>query len=119
VPLLGVTCQESVRRLRKAQECDFGGGIANQPINMEVVDMRLYGIWCKDAKNNNGDWLRELPSNVQDGGEAILVYTSQSAAQQRAAEHYGFGSYADVKVNGWAEVRLVGESVHKVSAITN
>lgn len=33
----------------------------------------FYGIWCYDAK----DWLRELPSTVDDGGIAIIGYTSK------------------------------------------
>lgn len=63
--------------------------------------MQLYGIWCKDEK----EWLKELPSTVYDGGEAILAYTSRQAAQKRAAEHYGFDSYTEVHKADWAEVR--------------
>lgn len=65
----------------------------------------LYGIWCKDLNNNKGDWYRELPSKVDDGGIAILAYTSQREAKKRAAQEYGFDTYAEVKKNDWCEVR--------------
>ena len=78
--------------------------------------MKLYGIWCKDLKLNKksgryrGDWLRELPSNVDDGGIAMLVFASLREAQSRAAKHYGFDSYTEVKKNGWCEVRSLTTS---------
>lgn len=66
--------------------------------------MKLYGIWCKDEKNNKGDWLREFPSKVEDGGIAILAFTSKREAQRRAADNYGFGTYSEAKKNDWVEV---------------
>lgn len=72
----------------------------------------FYGIWCYDNPRdyNKADWLRELPSKVADGGEAILVYTSIRAAQHRAAEHFGFDTYTEVKKNGWAIVKPLTEA---------
>lgn len=67
--------------------------------------MKFYGIWCKDE--GDGDWLRELPSRVQDGGEAIIAYASIRAAWSRAAGHYGYHSYTAVKRDGWCEVRAL------------
>lgn len=67
--------------------------------------MKLYGIWCKDEKKNRGDWLREFPSNVQDGGIAILAFTSKRQAQRRAADNYGFDTYSEAKKNDWVEVK--------------
>jgi hypothetical protein len=69
--------------------------------------MTLFGIWCKDTN----DWLRELPSKVDDGGEALLVFTSKRAAQRRAAKHYGFAAYAEAKRKDWCEVRLLTQEV--------
>ena len=60
--------------------------------------MKVYGVWCKDKNGNKGDWLRELPSNVDDGGIAA-----------RAAKHYGFDSYSEVKKNDWCEVRPLSD----------
>lgn len=61
--------------------------------------MKLYGIWCKDEK----DWLRELPSKVDDGGEAILAFQFLSEAKARAAQHYACDTYAEAK-RQWCEV---------------
>lgn len=75
----------------------------------------VYGVWCKDLKLDKkrgtyrGDWLRELRSNVDDGGIAVLAFTSIREAQARAAKHYGFDTYSEVKAAGWCEVKpLVG-----------
>jgi hypothetical protein len=67
--------------------------------------MKLYGIWCKDLNNSKGGWYRELPSKVDDGGIAILAYTSQRKAKRRAAQEYGFDTYAEAVRNDWVEVR--------------
>ena len=72
--------------------------------------MKLYGIWCKDLNNNNGDWLRELPSKVNEGGEAILAFTSIQAARARAADHYHYQSYTRVAKDDWAEVVLLNDA---------
>ena len=71
--------------------------------------MKLYGIWCKDLKDCRGDWLRELPSSVDDGGIAMLVFTSKRAAEERAAKNYGFDTYAQARKNDWGEVRSLTE----------
>lgn len=65
----------------------------------------IYGIWCKDENGNKGDWLRELPSNVDDGGIAILAFLTKRAATTRAAKHYGFTTYAEAVCRDWCEVR--------------
>ncbi len=71
--------------------------------------MKLYGVWCKDI-GTQGDWLRELPSKVQDGGTAILAFASEREAKRRAAVHYGFGAYSEAKAMNWCEVKpLAGE----------
>lgn len=62
---------------------------------------RLYAIWGEDIE----DFIRELPSKVNDGGEAILVFTNERAAKQRAADHYGFATYAEAHRCAWATVR--------------
>jgi hypothetical protein len=67
--------------------------------------MKLYGIWCKDLKDCRGDWYRELPSKVDDGGVAILAFTSMRQAQKRAAQEYGFDAYSEARKNDWVEVR--------------
>lgn len=61
----------------------------------------MWGIWCKDIN----DWLREMPSGVDDGGAAILAFTSKREACRRAGKHYHFGSYTEAKKNDWCEVR--------------
>lgn len=65
----------------------------------------MWLIWCFDANDGKGDWLRELPSKVDDGGEAVLAFTSQLKARQRAAKHYGFDTYGEMRRAGWCEVR--------------
>jgi hypothetical protein len=67
--------------------------------------MKLYGIWCYDLRDGKGDWYRELRSNVDDGGIALLVFASIHKAKSRAAQEYGFDTYAEAKKNGWVEVR--------------
>lgn len=67
--------------------------------------MKLYGIWCTDLNDNKGDWYRELPSKVDDGGIAILAFTSQREAKSRAAQEYAFDTYAEAKKSGWCEVK--------------
>lgn len=61
---------------------------------------KLYGVWQYDAN----DWLRELPSQMQDGGEAILAFTSVRQAQRRAADNYACDNYTQAKLAGWTEV---------------
>lgn len=63
----------------------------------------LYAIWDHDK----GDWVRELQSKVDDGGIAILVFTSQRNAKTRAAKHFGYDRYADLARDGWVSVREV------------
>ena len=64
----------------------------------------MYAIWCYDV----GDWLREPPSKVDDGGRAILVWTNKGEAGQRAAQHYGAICYSEAKRDGWCEVVEIG-----------
>jgi hypothetical protein len=66
--------------------------------------VKLYGIWCKDINNNKGDWFRELQSSVDDGGIAILTFTSKREACYRAAKNYGYDTYTQAKKDGWVEV---------------
>lgn len=67
--------------------------------------MKLYGIWCKDLKDCKGDWMRELPSKVNDGEIAILAFTAKRTAQERAAEAYGYDTYSQARRDDWVEVR--------------
>lgn len=60
----------------------------------------LYGVWCEDTN----DWLRELPSATCDGTVAILAFTSRDEARKRAAEHYGYDSYAQARSDAWVGV---------------
>jgi predicted phosphoadenosine phosphosulfate sulfurtransferase len=66
----------------------------------------VWAIWDYVKK----DWVREMPSKVDDGGEAILCYTSARAAKRRAAKHFGYDSYSGVEGDGWCEVRPVGKA---------
>lgn len=61
----------------------------------------LFGIWDFEAN----DWVRELPSQVDDGGVAILAYASEARAKQRACKHWAAGSYAELVEDGNGEVR--------------
>lgn len=67
----------------------------------------MFGIWCFDTN----DWLRELPSKVDDGGIAILAFDAHEAGE-RAAKHYGFDSYRAVRDAGWCTVRLLESGPH-------
>jgi hypothetical protein len=67
--------------------------------------MKLYGIWCKDANEGKGDWLREGDTHGSYYSlRPILAYTSIKAARQRAAHVYGYDAYAEVKKKDWAVV---------------
>lgn len=62
----------------------------------------FYGIWCKDAKRDKGDWLREQDA---DGGSGLIAFPSRAAAQRRAARMYGYATYGAAKRDDWCEVR--------------
>jgi hypothetical protein len=61
----------------------------------------VFGIW----DNDRNDWVRELPSKVDDGGAAILAFEKCRQAQRRAAKHFGCDTYAEARRDGWCEVR--------------
>jgi hypothetical protein len=63
----------------------------------------MWGIWCLDTN----DWAREMPSNVNDGGVAVLAFFSKQAACKRAAERYFYDTYTEAKRDGWCEVRKI------------
>jgi hypothetical protein len=63
----------------------------------------MWGIWCYDEHG----WLRELPSKVHDGGEAVLAFLSKQKACNRAALHYSYESYTAAKRTGRCEVLLL------------
>jgi hypothetical protein len=75
--------------------------------NQGGIDMKLYGIWCKDLNENKGDWLRELPSRLEEGGKALLAFTSKRQAERRAADHYGYDLYSQVRRDDWCEVKEI------------
>ena len=54
------------------------------------------------------DWIREMPSKVQDGGVAVLAFTSKREAYRRAAEHFGHKTYGRAKALGWCLVVDLG-----------
>jgi hypothetical protein len=60
----------------------------------------VYAIWDNDAH----DYVRELPSNVDDGGEAILMFTSRRDARERAAKHWGCLTYRELWATGNGQV---------------
>jgi len=64
----------------------------------------MWVIW--DFESN--DWLRELPSKVDDGGVAVLMFGHRREAQERAAKHFGYEFYWEAKRDGWCEVVKVG-----------
>lgn len=61
----------------------------------------LWVIYDYDAK----DYVRELPSKVDDGGTAILAFASRYEARKRAAKYFGFMTYKQAHQNNWCEVR--------------
>lgn len=64
---------------------------------------QMWGIWDK----SQNDWLRELPSKVNDGGIAVLAFKTKTDACTRAAQHFGFDTYKDAKDNDWCEVKTL------------
>jgi hypothetical protein len=64
----------------------------------------MWGVWRYD-QGDKGDWLRELPTEVDDGGTAILAFRYLKDAKQRAAKHYGYASYREATKDGWCVVR--------------
>lgn len=63
----------------------------------------MYGIWDFDAK----DWVREMPSKVDDGGVAVLAFATKRQACERAAQHFAYQTYSEAKITGWCVVRLL------------
>ena len=62
----------------------------------------MFGIWDKD-KN---DWVREGAVS----GRAILAFEHEEAAEERAAQRFGFETYEEAADEGWCEVKpLVGK----------
>lgn len=61
----------------------------------------MYGIW----DHGEDDFVREMPSKVDDGGVAILAFATEKKARIRAAKHYGYETYAQLKKDGIAETR--------------
>lgn len=60
----------------------------------------MYGIWDLDLE----DWVRELPSKVDDGGTAALCFETRRSACRRAAKHWGYDSYSACKKCGFCLV---------------
>ncbi len=60
----------------------------------------IYGIWDVHIR----DWVREMPSKVDDGGFAILAFASPDMAMRRAAKHFGFRIYSEAKRAGYCIV---------------
>lgn len=71
----------------------------------------MWGIWEFEIN----DWFRELPSKVDDGGIALLAFTSKAEACDRAAKNWGYDSYSQMKADGWGEVRPLRAPVKRKS----
>lgn len=73
---------------------------------------RLYAIWSENDEPTGSDnpegFVRELPSKVNDGGIALLVFTSRREAERRAADYFGYDSYAAARNDGWVQVIEIG-----------
>lgn len=60
----------------------------------------MYGIWDLSC----GDWVREY--NYEGHSlSGVLAFESKKFACRRAAQYFGFDSYAEAKRKGWCEVR--------------
>lgn len=57
----------------------------------------MFGIW--DFENN--DWFREPLCN----GKAILAFETGKTAKDRAAQNWGYDTYAEAESDGWCMVR--------------
>lgn len=61
----------------------------------------MFGIWLFDRQ----DWLRESVPHTTPGGPAVLAFPREEQARGRAAQHFGFTTYAAVFGHGYCEVR--------------
>lgn len=63
----------------------------------------MWVIWCKDTN----DYLREnqIAGLSNDKQSALLVFPTRKTACERAARHYHYKTYAEVKAHDWCEVR--------------
>lgn len=64
----------------------------------------MWIIWDCEAN----DWMRELPSTLDDGGKAILSFQTRESAMKRTAKHFGYETYAEVLTCGCGEVVSLG-----------
>lgn len=60
----------------------------------------MFGIWDWD----DNDWIRELPSKVNDGDKAILAFETEIDARNRALRHFGYDEYQELVSNEIAHV---------------
>lgn len=66
----------------------------------------MFGIWVREsASREHAEWLRELPSKVDDGDVAVLAFTTRHEAEARAAKHFGYDTYDQMLADNWCEVR--------------
>lgn len=63
----------------------------------------MWGIW--DFETN--DWIREMPSKVDDGGTAVLAFMNKREACRRATKHFACDTYRQAQRRGWCEVMLL------------
>lgn len=77
----------------------------------------MWGIWDYAAR----DWYRELPSPVDDGGTAILAFTSEGLAAVRATKAWGFDDWSEAKASGNFEVRRLPDfdALHREAAASS
>lgn len=73
--------------------------------------MKLYAIYSFDREEG---FIKELPSKANDGGEALLVFTSRRKAQDRAAQYFGYDRYSAVRNDGWCKVVEIGRGSFRV-----
>jgi hypothetical protein len=73
--------------------------------------MRLYAIWHENPAGSGAPegFVRELRSDVTDGGVALLIFTARKDAEHRAAEYFGYDSYTAARNDGWVQVVEIGE----------
>lgn len=63
----------------------------------------MYAIWDVEEQ----DWIRELPSKVDDGQIAVLVFRFKHHAQRRAAKHYGYPATSWPRVNRYGVCQII------------
>jgi hypothetical protein len=54
----------------------------------------VWGIWCKDQNDGEGDWLREPERRGElMKAQPVLACENRSDAEERAARYYGYKEF--------------------------